>query len=621
MQETLRSLGKVLSLCGLTIFIVASPVFAATITVTNTNDSGSGSLRQAVGEADNGDMIVFSGVTGTISLSSVITIDRNVTIEGPGRALLALEGTAGMRIFSVPSGVIAAVSGLTMTGGGIGGIQNLGTLTVADSVIMNNAAPLFGGGIFNAPGASLLVSRTTISGNTADYAGGGVWNEGTAVIADSTLSGNTSYDGGAIMDFGTMTIMRSTLSGNQASDAGGAIYGQCDTLTITESTIAGNRTSQYGGGIYNTWGVNCPQVVIGSTIVAGNSSDYADADLSGPFLSQGHNLIQDQGGAFIEGLILTDLFSLDPRLGPLADNGGPTMTHALLIGSPAINAGDDAACSATDQRGIARPQGVHCDIGAYEYVYPSSKIGIFDHGTWYLDENQSWDWNGTPTDVLGVFGVGLTGAIPVVGDWNGDGKTEIGVFIDGIWYLDMNGNWQWDGEGVDVRGVFGVGIPNAVPVTGDWNGDGKTKIGIYADGIWYLDLNSNWQWDGEGTDVLGQFGMGLANAKPVTGDWNGDGKTEIGVYADGVWYLDKNQNWQWDGEPGDTFGVFGVGLANAIPVTGDWGGTGVTKIGVYSEGNWYLDANSSWQWDGTPADTFGVFGVGLAGVTPVTGNW
>ena len=251
----------------------------------------------------------------------------------------------------------------------------------------------------------------------------------------------------------------------------------------------------------------------------------------------------------------------------------------------------------------------------------SAKIGIFDKGTWYLDANQTWDWNGNPPDVLGVFGVGLSGAIPVVGDWNGDGKTEIGVFIDGIWYLDMNGNWQWDGEGTDVRGVFGVGIPNAIPVVGDWNGDGKTKIGIYADGIWYLDMNSNWQWDGEGTDVRGVFGVGLANAVPVTGDWNGDGKTEIGIYSEGNWYLDKNQNWAWDGEPTDVYGIFGVGLPNVIPVTGDWGGTGVTKIGVYSDGYWYLDKNQSWAWDGEPADTFGVFGVGLTGVTPVTGNW
>ena len=250
-----------------------------------------------------------------------------------------------------------------------------------------------------------------------------------------------------------------------------------------------------------------------------------------------------------------------------------------------------------------------------------AKIGVFQNGTWYLDANQSWDWNGTPTDILGIFGVGLTGAIPVVGDWNGDGKTEIGVYIDGIWYLDMNSNWQWDGEPTDVRGVFGVGLPNAIPVVGDWNGDGVTEIGIYSSGNWYLDKNRNWQWDGTPTDTYGVFGVGLPNVIPVTGDWTGDGTTKIGVYSEGNWYLDKNANWQWDGTPTDTYGLFGVGLPNVQPVTGDWNGNGITKIGVYSDGYWYLDTNASWQWDGTPTDTFGIFGVGLGTVVPVTGNW
>ncbi|MBT0654243.1 beta strand repeat-containing protein [Geomobilimonas luticola] len=251
----------------------------------------------------------------------------------------------------------------------------------------------------------------------------------------------------------------------------------------------------------------------------------------------------------------------------------------------------------------------------------AAKIGIFSDGYWYLDANQSWAWDGTPTDKLGLFGLGIAGAIPVVGDWNGDGKTEIGVFVDGIWYLDMNGNGQWDGEGIDVMGMFGVGVSNAIPVVGDWNGDGKTKIGIYADGIWYLDMNQNWAWDGEGTDVRGVFGVGLPNAKPVVGDWTGDHITKIGVYSDGNWFLDKNHNWAWDGAPTDTFGVFGVGLSNAVPVTGDWTGDGITKIGIYSEGNWFLDKSNNWAWDGEPTDIYGMFGVGLGNAVPVVGNW
>ncbi|TAN38344.1 MAG: hypothetical protein EPN25_13895, partial [Nitrospirae bacterium] len=191
----------------------------------------------------------------------------------------------------------------------------------------------------------------------------------------------------------------------------------------------------------------------------------------------------------------------------------------------------------------------NCSVTAtFTTAIAPTKIGIFDHGTWYLDSNQSWAWEGTPADTLGIFGVGLDGAIPVVGDWTGDGTTKIGVFIDGIWYLDMNRNWQWDGEPTDKRGVFGVGMTGAIPVVGDWTGDGITKIGVYLDGTWYLDMNNNWLWDGEPTDKIGVFGVGMTGEVPVVGDWNGDGIAEIGIYQDGIWYLDKNRNWQWDGE-------------------------------------------------------------------------
>ena len=178
--------------------------------------------------------------------------------------------------------------------------------------------------------------------------------------------------------------------------------------------------------------------------------------------------------------------------------------------------------------------------------FASSQIGIFDHGTWYLDSNQSWAWEGTPSDTLGEFGAGLEGAIPVAGDWDGDGITKMGIFKDGTWYLDINGNYQWDGEPADRLGVFGTGLNGAIPVAGDWNGNGITKIGVYMNGLWYLDLNNNYQWDGEPTDQMGVFGIGLTGEVPVAGDWNGDRISEIGVYMDGIWYLDKNRSWTWD---------------------------------------------------------------------------
>jgi len=130
------------------------------------------------------------------------------------------------------------------------------------------------------------------------------------------------------------------------------------------------------------------------------------------------------------------------------------------------------------------------------------------------------------------FGQGLPNAIPVTGDWDNSGVTKIGVFSNGTWYLDMNGNGVWDGPNVDkLIPNFGQGLPNAIPVTGDWNGTGVTKIGVFSNGTWYLDVNGNGVWDGSSTDkVILNFGQGLPNAIPVTGDWTNTGVTRVGVF-------------------------------------------------------------------------------------------
>ena len=147
------------------------------------------------------------------------------------------------------------------------------------------------------------------------------------------------------------------------------------------------------------------------------------------------------------------------------------------------------------------------------------------------------------------------------------------------------------------------------------------KIGVYTDGVWYLDRSGNGAWDGALTDGLHYFGGGLTGAVPVTGDWTGTGTMKIGIYQDGVWYLDPNGNGAWDGTPTDGLYYFGGGLAGGVPVTGDWTGTGSAKIGVYAEGVWYFDLNGNGGWDGTPTDGLYYFGGRcLTGAVPVTGG-
>ena len=191
-----------------------------------------------------------------------------------------------------------------------------------------------GGGIHN-NGGSLILVNSAITENFTNSNGGGIANNGTTTLADTTISGNFSVnDGGGI-----------------ENDAGGMV-------TVSGSTISSNTAERDGGGIHNR---SAGTVGLVNTIIANSLSGN---DCSGEIISLGHNLDSD-GTCSLDGP--GDISNANPLLGRLQDNGGPTFTHALLPGSPAIDAGDDASCPATDQRGVTRPQGAGCDIGAYEY--------------------------------------------------------------------------------------------------------------------------------------------------------------------------------------------------------------------------------------------------------------
>ncbi len=297
--------------------------------------------------------------------------------------------------------------------------------------------------------------------------------------------------------------------------------------------------------------------------------------------------------------------------------------------------------------------------GAPGAVMRPSKIGVFGNGLWILDLNGNFGWDGVSTDRLAYFGSGAAGEIWVVGDWNGSGTSKIGVYVNGLWILDCNGNGVWDGEGADKLVYFGAA--GWQPVVGDWNGDGKTEIGVYKDGTWMLDYDGNFAWNppidkmpswgGVGyTPIVGDWNksgftkigaykdgqwlldyngdllwnsavdknlsFGGAGYVPVVGDWNGDGSTKIGLYRDGEWVLDYNGNFVWDGASVDRFVYFGA--SGWIPVLGDWTAEGKTKIGVYKDGAWLLDYNGSFAWE-SPADK--VIYFGSPGQTPVVGKW
>lgn len=297
-------------------------------------------MRQALADANDGDTIDATGISGTATLTSgELLVDKSVTINGAGADVLAVDGSTASRVFQIPmSGETITIYGLT---------------------IRNGHAGTTGGGIDNENNATLTVTNCTISGNVAGL-GGGTFNGGMLTIASTTISGNTASEGGGIYNSGggTLTITNSTVSGNSASSGGGIF--NIGAFAITNSTLSGN-SSGLGGGILNT-----ERVEIGDTILDRGAG--ANISNSGSITSLGYNLSSDDGGGILTGP--GDQVNTDPLLGPLQDNGGPTFTHALLSGSPAIDAGDPNFTPPPDydQRGPGFPRVANgrVDVGSFE---------------------------------------------------------------------------------------------------------------------------------------------------------------------------------------------------------------------------------------------------------------
>jgi beta-glucanase (GH16 family) len=356
------------------------------VTVINTSDDGAGSLRRALSSVCVGGTVHFSdtlaGQTITL-LSGPLTLGKNVTIDGSAAPGLTLSGNNADRVFIVNAGTTATVKQLTVTKGYgfqlAGGILNNGSLTLdhivlTQNTMATNAGDFWqgGGGIYNGDGATLNLIDSSVTDNQAAWSGGGVYSffNSTTNIVRSTISGNVSNDvGGAIRSLGNMTITNSTLSGNTSTGwHGGAFFHTDGVMNIVNSTIVNNiaPAGTTGGGFVGTFTSANATLTLINTIIAGNSGSQC---FYAPFgsgtvtaTSLGHNLVSDTS-CFA---VASDLIVGDAQIGPLANNGGPTLTHALSPGSPAIDAADDASCPATDQRGVTRPQGSHCDIGSYE---------------------------------------------------------------------------------------------------------------------------------------------------------------------------------------------------------------------------------------------------------------
>ncbi len=399
------------------------------------------------GADSGGPYTINFSVSGTITLGAALpNITRDQTIDGTGQNV-TMDGDNKWQLFHINASTTLTLNNLTLTKGssasvpGPGGaIYNQGTLDITGCTFSNNNAPAErGGAIFSDTSAvEVTITNSSFLGNSA-YQGGAIkLNGGTLNISGSIFSGNSaahSYFGGALdldagdvtidktsflnntapsggaidHDYGTLTITNSTFSGNQATNSeagaigeynvlilanstfsgnsttynGGAIFFLGNSASVTNCTFAGNGASKAGGAIYGASGTT---LTLTNTIVA-DSPTGGNCGGSGTITNGGNNL--QFGGTIANSCGATIPTPGSDPLGSnvLANNGGPTETIALPLGSAAIDAGNNAVCAAApvngvDQRGVTRPQHSQCDIGAYEYQDPPAPASVPAMNEW-----------------------------------------------------------------------------------------------------------------------------------------------------------------------------------------------------------------------------------------------
>jgi hypothetical protein len=340
---------------------------------------------------------------GNLTLDSVTLFNNIVYNSGggvgvwSGGALTVTNSTvisnaagygAGISGYDTTDKVVISHSSIISNTGDTGvGIDSVGPLTITNSLIANNAATGYGGGIRTVYGGSM--SNSTVSGNSSINHAGGISVMGPAfvtvvtfTISNSTISDNvtTNSSGGgldSVSSDATAILINSTVSHNRALNYGGGLYAAGGPIELFNTTVYSNSAG-YGGGLY-VFNIADTSIHMQNSIVAGNSASTLGQDCYGPVNSQGYNLVQNTADcSFISAA--GDITGTNPLLGVLQNNGGSTWTHALLSHSPAINAGNPASCQdnngtvlATDQRGLLRPFGGRCDIGSFEYQSPVTR--------------------------------------------------------------------------------------------------------------------------------------------------------------------------------------------------------------------------------------------------------
>jgi hypothetical protein len=444
------------------------------VVTTKEDDGSSGSLRNLIETAANGHNITFAPELAgeTIELADpALAITRSLTIVGPPEGV-TIVGGGSSRVFIVATDVYdVVIENLTIRGGSVPGGH--------------------GGGLFN--GGRLTLRNSTLEENWAQGDGGAIFNTGWLTLENSTVARNgvhpvelATSSGGGILNFqGRVDIVNSTISGNTARIRGGGIYNVQGEVSVVHGTIANNGASSGGGITVAGTSGNPSQVDLVNSILAGNFAstaasgpDLFDANPDWATIGADHSLIGTVTGYELAtdggSLIGADpLFELDALGKPhLADNGGPTLTHRVLAGSPAIDQADRSICEAApvngrDQRGVLRPQGAECDMGSFEagqvvVVPPVEVTDIGIHSAPTVDKGTGVAYL---TGTLVCPSPGLVDLIVTLLQEQKQKRLSVLVGGSSTVSVSCNGPTSWAAAVSGENGVFVNGQADAVAIT------------------------------------------------------------------------------------------------------------------------------------------------------------
>ncbi len=362
----------------------------ASVVVLNALDQGPGSLRDAVAAVADGGTVTFdpalAGATITLASGPIWLSAKAVTIDATTVPGITLQGTGSDRLLIVDPDARGIVRGLTFANGFgwqlAGAILDNGGLELDHVVVRNSTVAagtgewwMGGGGIYVGGGATLSLEDSTVRDNVTSNGvdGGGIYvfQGGTLSVERSTISGNVAANvGGGLRMLGSGAITNSTFSGNATVGwHGSALFVTDGVLSVVNSTISANTAPAGLAAVFvGTFTDASATLSLANTIVAQNPDVGCFVAPFGAGVvtlsSGGHNVFSDATCHSVS----SDLIVGAAGVAALADNGGPTATQALLPGSPAVDNADGALCPATDQRGVARPQGAGCDVGAFELI-------------------------------------------------------------------------------------------------------------------------------------------------------------------------------------------------------------------------------------------------------------